>query len=113
MNIIYKINKNEKRIKLFDSDFVKNNKQNCYLLINNIKYEIFEYYDIDEEENKRNLIIKIIEKKNITDMSGMFSGCSSLLSLPDISKWNTNNVKDMSRMFSGCSSLLSLPDISK
>ena len=43
----------------------------------------------------------------------MFSGCSSLLNLPDISKWNTNNVKDMSFMFCGCYSLLYLPDISK
>ena len=43
----------------------------------------------------------------------MFYGCSSLISLPDISKWNTNNVKDMSFMFYGCSSLSFLPDISK
>ena len=43
----------------------------------------------------------------------MFSGCSSLSSLPDISKWNTNNVNNMSYMFSGCLSLSSLPDISK
>ena len=46
-------------------------------------------------------------------MSGMFRECSSLLSLPDISKWNTKNVTDMSFMFDGCSSLSSLPDISK
>ena len=29
----------------------------------------------------------------------MFNRCSSLLSLPDISKWNTNNVIKMSYMF--------------
>ena len=45
-------------------------------------------------------------------MSGMFNWCSSLSSLPDISKWNTNNVINMSNMFYGCSSLSSLPDIS-
>jgi len=43
----------------------------------------------------------------------MFSECSSLSSLPDISKWNTNNVTNMSFMFYGCTSLSSLPDISK
>ena len=43
----------------------------------------------------------------------MFFGCSSLSSLPDISKLNTNNVTDMSYMFHRCSSLSSLPDISK
>ena len=46
-------------------------------------------------------------------MDYMFSGCSSLSSFPDISKWNTNNVTNMDYMFSGCSSLSSLPDISK
>ena len=43
----------------------------------------------------------------------MFYECSSLSSLPDISKWNTNNIKNMSLMFNECSSLSSLPDISK
>ena len=42
----------------------------------------------------------------------MFYGCSSLLSLPDISKWNTNNVINMIEMFYGCSSLSSFPNIS-
>ena len=43
----------------------------------------------------------------------MFSGRKSLLSLPDISKWNTNKVTNMSNMFENCSSLSSLPNISK
>ena len=44
-------------------------------------------------------------------MSCMFYGCSSLLNLPDISKWNTNNVTNMSGMFVGCSSLLNIYQI--
>jgi len=43
----------------------------------------------------------------------LFSDCSSLESLPDISKWNTNNVTEMIFLFYGCSSLKSLPDLSK
>ena len=43
----------------------------------------------------------------------MFCGCSSLLSLPDISKWNTSNVNNISYIFYNCSSLSKLPDISK
>ena len=50
---------------------------------------------------------------NVTDMSGMLIRWSSLSSLPDISKWNTNNFIYMSYMFRGCLSLSSLPDISK
>ena len=46
-------------------------------------------------------------------MSYMFCFCSSLNSLPDISKWDTKNVTNMSYMFGGCNSLESFPDISK
>ena len=44
-------------------------------------------------------------------MSSIFKNCSSLLSLPDISKWNTDAY--ISGMFDNCSSLSSLSDISK
>ena len=44
-------------------------------------------------------------------MSSMFIYCSLLISLPDISNWNTKNVKDISRMFINCISLINLPDI--
>ena len=46
-------------------------------------------------------------------MSYMFKNCSSLLFLPDISKWDTDKVIGMKGLFQGCSSLSSLPDISK
>ena len=39
----------------------------------------------------------------------MFSGCSSLSLLPDISKWDTNNVKNMYLMFDGCKESLNIP----
>ena len=103
--------------------------------------EYFE--DIDDNYNHKDLIkFKIIFIHNIIDMSHMFydcytlislsdnneisnikiyitnshcmfRGCKSLISLPDISKWNTSNVEDMDFMFDGCNSLISLPDISK
>ena len=31
----------------------------------------------------------------------------------DLSEWNTNNDIEMFNLFSGCSSLLSIPDLSK
>ena len=49
----------------------------------------------------------------ITNINNMFSGCKSLISLPDLSKWNTSNIENMIYMFSGCKSLISLPDLSK
>ena len=45
-------------------------------------------------------------------MAFLFSSCSSLLSLPDISKWNLDKVKNINGIFSECSSLIFLPDIS-
>ena len=46
-------------------------------------------------------------------LNNIFSNCESLLSLPDISKWDTYNVNNMGYMFSNCQLLSSLPDISK
>ena len=43
-----------------------------------------------------------------TDMSNMFSSCSSLVSIPQL---NTANVTNMSNMFSSCSSLVSIPQL--
>ena len=82
------------------------------MIIDNKEYEIVTQYNVKNYKNNI-LEIKLIGINNITDMSWMFSECSSLLSLADISKWNTNNVINMSYMFNECSSLASLPDISK
>jgi len=51
--------------------------------------------------------------ENIIDISGLFYECSSLKYIPDISKWNTSNIKNMSGLFYKCTSLEELPDISK
>jgi surface protein len=50
---------------------------------------------------------------NANEIYSMFNGCSSLITLPDISKWKFSKVKDISSMFNGCKSLVSIPDISK
>ena len=47
------------------------------------------------------------EKKNVEDLSFLFYSCKSIKSLPDISKWNTSNVIDMSFMFFGFNSPIS------
>ena len=60
-------------------------------------------------DNSKDLLPKSL---NITNMSYMFYKCNSLISLPNLSKWNTENVKDMTAMFCECNSLIDLPDIS-
>ncbi|MBQ7415361.1 MAG: BspA family leucine-rich repeat surface protein [Prevotella sp.] len=48
-----------------------------------------------------------LKTDNVTHMTSMFTGCSSLTSL-DLSSFNTENVEEMGAMFYGCSSLTSL-----
>ena len=109
-NIIlkYKVNGNDK-VKIFGNNFVQNNKNLCLIKYKNQEYNLTEYLDVDSNENEIEIILKRVN--NITDASYMFSGCSSLFSLDNISKWNIINVKNMNRMFERCSQLVNLPDI--
>ena len=137
--IKYKI-KYKERIRLFGYKFIKENKNKCKLEANGIIEELKEYYENEQILNNEEVEIKLIginditnisymfygcstligfkdilklNIKNIINMNSIFYGCSSLGKLPDISMWNTNSVKDMNNLFYGCSSLKSLPDISK
>ena len=51
--------------------------------------------------------LEYLNTEKVTDMSYMFSNCSSLTSL-DVTHFNTANVTNMWYMFSSCSALLSL-----
>ena len=113
MTIIYNIDKKKNEIKLFNEKFVKNNKNNCYLLIDEQQIELCDLYTLNNSQKDKNTLkIKLIETKTITNMSYIFFLCTSLISLPDFSNWDTTNVTNMSSMFNGCNSLKSLPDIS-
>ena len=136
--------KNDKKVKILGRYFIKKNKDKAKILYKNKIYELKEYFeDIDENYNHKDLIkLKIIFIHNIIDMSYMFygcytlislsdnneisnikiyitnshcmfRGCKSLISLPDLSIWDTSKVFNMSYMFYRCKSLLSLPNISK
>ena len=48
---------------------------------------------------------------NVTSLQNLFSGCSSIEKIPDISKWNLPNLTKIDGMFSGCIKLSSIPDI--
>ena len=109
----------------------ENDKLNYHIYFNNNKKEIKNKYEIEEEDKvtKIKIIIdyqiksfkklffwheciesinfKKFYRNNITDMSYMFCGCSSLKQL-NLTNFNTNNITDMSWMFSVCSSLTKL-----
>ena len=60
MTIIYK--NDENKIKLFNEDFINNNKDKCYLIINNEKTELKEYLEINNNKLKQ-IEIKLYETK--------------------------------------------------
>ena len=111
INIIYDINGKDS-INIFGADFMENNKNICKMVIDNKEYELEQKYNI-KGNNDTKLKIRLKGINNVTNMSWIFSECSTLSSLPDISKWNTYNVTNMSAIFDRCSILSSLPDISK
>ena len=105
-----------KEIRIFGKTFVDNNRNNCKIIYEQNEYNLTEYWNkiFFENNNADSMIFKFQLKgvNNITNMDGMFQGCISILSLPDLSKIDTSKVTNMSYMFSGCISLISLPDIS-
>ena len=68
----------------------------------NTKYWFYNLKNLTTIEGLENL-----NTSAVTNMSGMFSGCSSLEEL-NVSHFNTSAVTDMGDMFSGCSSLKTL-----
>ena len=85
MTIIY-LNKEHEEIQLFNEKFVKNNIENCFIVINGQKLQLCDYYYDCHKKNI--LIIQLVEKNIINDMSYMFYNCFALYCLPDISEWN-------------------------
>jgi surface protein len=140
ITIKYKIKKdnNQERIKIFGNKFIYYNSNELEIEINKKRDIITSFYKGDLDDNGElevklfgfdkitnmnymfdscksieKLEISDINTSNITCMKSVFHECSSLIFLPDISKWDTKNVTDMNFMFQGCNSLLSFPDISK
>ena len=82
--IIYKMhekNNINKRIKLFDSVFVQNNKDKLSVEINGIQSELNEYYINDNNEEVLKVTLKELPNKSLTDMSYMFNNCKNLVSV--------------------------------
>ena len=64
--IIYKIDENKDRIKIFGKDFVENNKNCIKIEIEGKEYQLMEYFKINKNKNK-NLEIRIKGIENILE----------------------------------------------
>ena len=81
----------------------------CKIIINGKEKELCSYLqDYKNYINEGKLEITIIGIKNIIDSSHMFSGCLSLFSLPNLSKWNVSNIINMTDVFHYFSSLMNI-----
>ena len=101
----------KKKIRIFGEKFVKNNINNCELIINNETMKLSEFYDFGAYKSNVNLKVILVQKKPITDMSYMFYECDILSSLIGFMNFDTNHVKNLSYMFYNCESLSNIPDI--
>ena len=105
--IVQYLPENIKKIRLFGTKFVVNNRNKCKIILNNQIQELNDIIiinnDLRKYINSKNGILeiklKINNNHNLIDMSNMFKDCSSLLFLPNISELNTFHVKDMSYLF--------------
>ena len=96
-------------------------------IISSIKINNITYDGSTTELFQNNYLIPSLINSNVTNMDSIFYNCFSLISLPDISnwdtsnvislpdisKWDTSNVIDMGSMFCCCLSLVLMPDISR
>ena len=79
-------------------------EKSCELYLNEKKINFSTKYEFDYKGDYK---IKIINTRLLTNLSFMFSSCSSLLTI-DFSNFNTSNINNMYSMFSKCSSLITL-----
>ena len=116
--VIYKEKENELKEFFEDISTNYNHKDDIILklrikdIITDVSYMFYECDSLLLFPNKPNGLSFLVGS-NVIEMRNMFSGCKSLISLPDVSRWNTSNIHNMTFMFRGCESLQSLPDISK
>ena len=106
--------KGQKEIRIFGETFANRYKNVCKLLIDDKEQELNENYSFGFffATSRDTLQVKLKNISNIINAEKMFSFCFTLLSLPNISKWDTSKVTNMGSMFHYCSSLQFLPDIS-
>ena len=92
--IEYKINKDDRKIRLFGRQFVSRNGNKCKLVIDNKKLDLLEFIEIDNISkhlvNENIFKLRLLVINEINDFSKMFCDCKSLLSFQKESKKNIN-----------------------
>ena len=78
-HIKYEINKEENKLRIFGDTFIKNNYNNCKLILNGKVNKLVSHLDIKKIKiNKNRIEIKLRGIKNIIFADEMLFNCSSV-----------------------------------
>ena len=86
---------------IFGSIFIKNNKDNIDLIINNKNNVLIDKYELEIGEN----IVTINIKNNLTNISYMFYDCKTLIDITELTYLDIRQCNNFEYMFYNCSSL--------
>ena len=104
------LNRNGQKIKIFGDDFVKNNIDKFFLIINNNQTTLIPAIKI-EDKYLEVILVQKSEDKIITNLSCMFQNCVYLNNIEeykDHTSIDFNDVEDINFMFNNCTRLKEL-----
>ena len=116
IKLYYKFNEEnikDNKVEIFGEQFVNNNYENCFLIINQINIvELNRYinlkdiYDEIPKERPLFLEVQLIERKRkvMTDLSFMFYNISTITDISFSNDFELGEVRNMSYMFYNCQS---------
>ena len=107
--IIYEIKNYNERTQIFGYEFVKKNKDKCYIIYNNKKYKLKSEFKFDKNGPNE---LELYEVEQIKDLSYMFSNVFSINSFEFLSNWDLSNIENISNMFE-CTYINDLKPLSK
>ena len=124
INLNYEFNEEnikDDSIELFGEDFFSNNKENCFLIINekimdlNHTIKLNDIFDIIPNNYPIKLDVKLIERKRkvMTNWTSMFNNISSITSKSNFVNYDSSNIISFKKMFYNCELIEYIPDISK
>ena len=112
LTFVYKVKSEYNYVKIFNEEFVKNNKDKCKLIVNNFEIELQSQLDINKYYSKppEKIIIKLKNVNSIKSMKNAFRD-TDLITAPDLSKFNTSKIESFEGTFRNCHRLENLPQL--
>ena len=112
LTLVYKVKRERNTVKILSKEFVRNNIEKCKLIVNNIEIELKSELDINKYFSKKpeKIIIKLKNVNSIRSMKNAFKD-TDLISVPDISKFDTSNIETLEGTFENCRYLEYLPQL--